>query len=103
MTLEEPPETLVKRDLFLIPVTKCKALPSVRVTQCKQTAPRSHLLSISGTAGTPFCTVLPWEVCTVLRPGVPGAGIPPLAQPVLSEARPPCSAETATALPEEEE
>lgn len=76
--LEEPSESLAKRDLFLITVTKHKALPSVRVAQCKQTAPRSHLFSSSGAAGTPFCTVLPWEVCTVMRPGVPGACVPSL-------------------------
>lgn len=51
--------------LFLEPVTKCKSLPSVRVTRCKQTTLGSHLVSSSGTAGTPLCTVSPWGVGTV--------------------------------------
>lgn len=100
--MEEPLETLAKRDLFLIPVTKCKALPSIRVAQCKQTTPRSHLLSSSGIAGTSLRTLLPREVCTVKRLGVPGADIPSL-QTVLSTAHPPCSAETAKVVPGEEE
>lgn len=64
-TLEEPPEPRAKRDLFLVPVTKCKGLPSVRIARRKQTTLGSHLVSSSGTAGTPFCTVSPWEVGTV--------------------------------------
>lgn len=72
MALEEPPETLAERDLFLVPVTK----PRVRVMKHKQTAPRPHLLSSPGTAGAPFCTGLPWAGCALRRLGIPGASIP---------------------------
>lgn len=78
VTLEESPERFAKMDLFLIPATRCKAFPSIRVTQHQQTSPRPHLLSSSGTAGTPFCPGLPWDVCSVARLGIPEAGIPSL-------------------------
>lgn len=53
-------EPCATRDLFLVPVTKCKRLPSVQAARCKQTTLGSHLVSSSGSAGTPFCTVSPW-------------------------------------------